>query len=449
MGHSLGRLVKTTDWVFPRIARTYDETHDQLITLPCEEVGTDIPAMLVAPKCNGQMGELRRMVSSCAIYFHPNAVDIGDCIGDMEAICDGAYSGDAMVIAPEYPGYGMLGEYEPSVDGIDIVAMATWRFCVRELGFGEDRVMLWGRSIGCGPATRLANTLAKATGEKKSSVSENSERSDAATRTDPPPVGALLLIAPFVSIQAVVEHHTTSPFLASIVGPMWQVLEDVKDSFMREVALCIVHPSQDQIVPSDHGLTIFQQSACRRKYGVWLSNAGHNFQPEEGHFVLVKKFLSTVITAHQLNRKLKLKKEDGTDDESDMRWQTISEEATVDPETSICDSLATRMLQLGDPRTTGAMKRLRQGKNDVAAVGATEEVVPVLEETDLKSSTRKPLQSGNGVVGGGTENKLAPSSGEKIGGTSSRGAISKRGGSGTDLGTKNALPAPAGGRQEI
>jgi len=345
--------------------------------MPCETVGVKIPAMLLSPAGVGSKDRaaLSSMVSICAIYFHPNAVDIGDCLEDMEAICDGAYGGDAVVIAPEYPGYGLLNEFEPSVEGLDLAAEAAWQYCVQTLGFSGERVMLWGRSIGCGPAASLAYRISKGLINKRAVGSTASVMHDPpprgtfyeATEPDLPPsppprsvspspatltprhlhalslddfrrssarpnqpislprphptprmlmtsprdrqgadafedeslatVGALVMIAPYISISAVVQHHTASPFLASVVGPMWEVLEIVKDECMKEVPLCILHPKEDEIIPSQHGLQIFQQALCRKKYGVWLSNATHNFQPEEDHFTLVKAFLTSVAAS--------------------------------------------------------------------------------------------------------------------------------------------------------
>eukprot|EP00929_Paragymnodinium_shiwhaense_P023322 TRINITY_DN14629_c0_g1_i2.p1 TRINITY_DN14629_c0_g1~~TRINITY_DN14629_c0_g1_i2.p1 ORF type:complete len:606 (-),score=136.69 TRINITY_DN14629_c0_g1_i2:221-2038(-) len=336
MGQSLGKAMNAAEWVFPVIPPTYNRDHKQLVTFMCEEVGAEVPAMLLAPP--GLGGEkargIGRQVVSCAIYFHPNAVDIGDCIEDMEAICDGAYGGDAVVLAPEYPGYGLLGDFEPSVNGIDLVAMSAWKYAREDLGFCASRIMLWGRSIGCGPATKLALQLAsssstssvnkrggslpppaeggnKAQGRaeepapapkaEREAVMKASRPPGGASRSASkeaalaPPVGALMLIAPFLSISSVVQHHTASSFLASFVGPMWQVENYVQDEHMEDVPLCILHPKEDDIIPSQHGLALYQTSVSKQKYGIWLSNASHNFQPEEDHFKLVRAFLSSVI----------------------------------------------------------------------------------------------------------------------------------------------------------
>mmetsp|Transcript_79171 Transcript_79171/g.220093 ORF Transcript_79171/g.220093 Transcript_79171/m.220093 type:complete len:439 (-) Transcript_79171:249-1565(-) len=290
MGQSLGLNLNPVEWVFPKVEATYDGSHKSLIRIPCEMVGTDIPAMLVAPSTHGgDVRTLHTIVTICVIYFHPNAVDIGDCVEDLETISDGAYGGDAILVAPEYPGYGLLEEYEPSVDGIDIVAMAAWRFCAEEMGFGGSRVMVWGRSIGCGPAASLARRLAALQSVPADPFWEDHGASPRL------PIGGVVLIAPYLSIAAVVEHHTASPFLASIVGPMWDVLDCVTDDAMKRVPLCVIHPKDDDVIPSDHGLKIYQKAASIDKYGMFLSGASHNFPPEEEHFKLVRSFLRGVL----------------------------------------------------------------------------------------------------------------------------------------------------------
>eukprot|EP00927_Polykrikos_kofoidii_P021061 TRINITY_DN20076_c0_g1_i4.p2 TRINITY_DN20076_c0_g1~~TRINITY_DN20076_c0_g1_i4.p2 ORF type:complete len:336 (+),score=51.83 TRINITY_DN20076_c0_g1_i4:200-1207(+) len=328
MGHSVSRIANVSEWVFPNVKRTYEVGHEHLISFPCHEV------------------------SSCALYFHPNAVDIGECIEDMEAICDGAYDGDAIIIAPEYPGYGLLNDYEPCVEGIDLVAMTAWQFCFTELSFGADRIMLWGRSIGCGPATRLAWQLGGMSATRAQMNEETHPKKQSYV-----PVGALVLMAPYVSIPAVVEHHTASPFLGSLVGPMWEVLDYVKDARMQEVALCVLHPKKDDIIPSIHGLKVYQEAMCRRKHGLWLSFAGHNFQPEEDHFAQVKVFLSSVIQAHRLARTEKF---DGVDIYEGMLWQTDPQDR--DPEAIVSEAMAFLLLEKGS--TTSFDRKPNQDQHD-------------------------------------------------------------------------------------
>jgi len=313
MGQAVGRAFNVADWVFPLLTQSYDETHRLLVRLP-SDIGVEVPAMLVAPEgvARSQLGSV---VTSCVIYFHANACDIGQCVEDMLTFRDGAMDGDAVVLCPEYPGYGLLRAYEPSVAGINRIAQAAWTFCIEEMGFSSEQVLLWGRSIGTGPATALARSVAerwsKAKAKAKQEAEEarmnqaedetgcytgNASQSSTAEQDQAalPCLGGLVLLAPFISISAVIEHHLPSRLVASVVGPMWEILDLVKDAEMEEVPLCVIHPKSDEVVPSSHGQAIFERAACRLKYGVWLCNATHNIYLTEEHLGITRRFLAKV-----------------------------------------------------------------------------------------------------------------------------------------------------------
>lgn len=278
MGSVFSQTVDVSDLIFPHIAPTYDASHPLLVHIPTDG-DEEVPALLIAPPLEGSVEQLGALVTSCVIYFHPNAVDIGGCVEDLLVIRDGAYDGDAVILAPEYPGYGLLFEYEASTVGIDRAAAAAWRYCTKQLGFSCEQVVLWGRSIGTGPAACLALSVAK-------------QRS---TESGQLPVGGLVLIAPFTSLRSIILHHTGSSFIASLVAPLWEVLSTVKDPNMKDVALCVVHPQEDEVVPGAEGLAVFRGATSKRKFGVWLPNATHNFAMQDEHLPKVRSFMDVVI----------------------------------------------------------------------------------------------------------------------------------------------------------
>mmetsp|Transcript_49348 Transcript_49348/g.107457 ORF Transcript_49348/g.107457 Transcript_49348/m.107457 type:complete len:402 (-) Transcript_49348:24-1229(-) len=290
MGHAFASAVSPSEWVFPLVPASYDASHKRLVYFPSESE-RKIPAMLLLPADSDvELWRWGALVTSCVIYFHPNAVDIGNCTEDMETIRDGAYAGDALMLAPEYPGYGLLMEYEPSVDGINLVAREAWHYCQDVLGFRPEQIMLWGRSIGAGPAADLAHHV----------VSDLADESVGQGSAAPLTLGGLVLIAPFSSITAVIMHHTASQFIASLFGPMWNVHSTLQDEAMKDVPLCIIHPKEDELIPSEHGLRAYQTSASRKKYGVWLTNATHNFHIQEDHLVNVGVFITQVIKSNRV-----------------------------------------------------------------------------------------------------------------------------------------------------
>jgi len=169
------------------------------------------------------------------------------------------------------------------------------------------------------------------------------------------PVGAVILLAPLISVAAVIQHHVPSEFAASLVGPMWEVLEMVKNDAMEHVPLFIIHPKNDEIVPSAHGQALFEQSTSRHKFGVWLCNATHNIALDEDHLRIARNFFDELLGAsdarHRVQGTPKLDGESG--------YSTLSDPSAVESEnTGIagkCEGshdveimrIADRLIQLG------------------------------------------------------------------------------------------------------
>jgi len=276
MGQTVGWALNVHEYVFPDVRCSYDESHENLVAFSSGG-DTQVPAMLVLPhweQSRTQLETLGDRVSVCVIYFHPNAVDIGDCVGEMYNIRNGAFKGDAAVLVPEYSGYGLLSSFRPTVESIDIIGTAAWRYCRKSLGFQPEQIVLWGRSIGTGPASSLASRRA------------SKGKGDA-----PRPVGAVVLVAPYISITEVVKWHTNM-VIASLVSPMWEVSELVANEGLEDVPFCVVHPQNDEIIPFAHGQAVLESSASKEKFCLWIANATHNFPFEIEQFQMIRSFLS-------------------------------------------------------------------------------------------------------------------------------------------------------------
>lgn len=291
------------EWFFPSVPPSYDASHELLTHFPTDG-GTEVPAMIVGAMDGSEEGkrvsistELGKKVSACTIFFHPNACDIGHCVPEMRLIQKAVFGGDCVMLAPEYPGYGLLQIYEPTVEGIDNVAVAAFHFCQRSLGFKASQIVLWGRSIGSGPAASLACLAAER-------VADENRRRNAAPSAllsprnreekieEPPsPVGALVLVAPFVSVSAAVASHA-GQLISAFVDAMWEVGELLTHQALSTVPLCVVHPEEDELVPKVHGERILTGAATSPKLGVWLKGEGHNFHCERHHLAPVRAFLS-------------------------------------------------------------------------------------------------------------------------------------------------------------
>jgi abhydrolase domain-containing protein 17 len=88
------------------------------------------------------------------LFFHGNAEDIG-LSGDL---CDHLMPTlKCHILAIEYPGYGIYRTKEPSEKAIYEDALRVYDFITEEYGFNQKDIIIFGRSIGSGPATYVAS----------------------------------------------------------------------------------------------------------------------------------------------------------------------------------------------------------------------------------------------------------------------------------------------------
>eukprot|EP00922_Rhytidocystis_sp_ex-Travisia-forbesii_P063869 GHVS01094983.1.p1 GENE.GHVS01094983.1~~GHVS01094983.1.p1 ORF type:complete len:466 (+),score=71.51 GHVS01094983.1:68-1465(+) len=94
----------------------------------------------------------------CCLYFHANACDIGQARHSLQPVSNQL---ELPIVVFEYPGYGVLSDYELSSRGVDVCAKLSFMYIVETLGYTPDKIFLFGRSIGTGPAAWLAAVLNK------------------------------------------------------------------------------------------------------------------------------------------------------------------------------------------------------------------------------------------------------------------------------------------------
>lgn len=164
------------------------------------------------------------------LFFHANAEDLGMSFAVLKHMRD---QFKVNVLAVEYPGYGLLSDMAPSEDGVYEVALTAFRFLVDEVGVRYSQVVLFGRSLGSGPAVYLAAQY---------------------------PVGGLILVSAFSSIKAAVQ---------SIVGSLlaWTFKERFPNSRIIANVSCstlFIHGECDGLIPADHSLRLFKRCRARK-----------------------------------------------------------------------------------------------------------------------------------------------------------------------------------------
>jgi pimeloyl-ACP methyl ester carboxylesterase len=185
-----------------------------------EKSGDGIPCLwFPAPKA-----------ATVILFFHANAEDLGMSFAVLKHIRD---QFKVNVLAVEYPGYGLLHHMSPSEDAVYEVALTAFRFLVDEINVRYSQIILFGRSLGSGPAVFLAAQY---------------------------PVGGLILVSAFSSIRAAVQ---------SIVGRVfaWTFAERFPNSKIIANVSCstlFIHGECDGLIPAEHSLRLFQRCRARK-----------------------------------------------------------------------------------------------------------------------------------------------------------------------------------------
>lgn len=136
--------------------------------------GLQCPALAVL-RCDSRNSSKCR-ARGTIIYTHGNATDLGGTAEEAKTL---ARELECHVIVPEYPGYG-VAEGSATEDSVDAALHAAIRLATETLGTPFDCIVLYGRSVGSGPAAAAAARLCE-------------------SQAVPP--AALVLQSPFTSIQ--------------------------------------------------------------------------------------------------------------------------------------------------------------------------------------------------------------------------------------------------------
>ncbi|MCK5843187.1 MAG: alpha/beta hydrolase [Victivallales bacterium] len=198
--------------------------------------------------------ELKSEASDFWILFgHGNGVDMGLISDFLERATEKL---GCSIIAYDYPGYGR-STGAPSETSVISAADAVFAH-LRSKGIPEDKIIIWGRSIGGGPATHLAHSHA---------------------------VAALILESAFISAFRVVTKVKVLPFdkfdnlalIDSVGCPVF-----------------FIQGKRDEIIPFAHGEALYEKAKPPKSH-YWLDQAGHNdIEPTGGeeYWSRLKNFLS-------------------------------------------------------------------------------------------------------------------------------------------------------------
>lgn len=167
-------------------------------------------------------------------FFHGNAEDLGDLEPFLQEMHDRGFA----VFAFDYPGYG-LSSGKPSEASLNAATRVAADYLHQELHVPPGRVILYGRSLGSGPAVELA-------------LHE--------------PVAGLVLQSAYMSVYRVM---TRWPLLA------FDKFENLKKIGGVRCPVLLMHGTADEVISFVHGQSL-HAAATSPKSHLWVEGAHHN-----------------------------------------------------------------------------------------------------------------------------------------------------------------------------
>ena len=175
------------------------------------------------------------------LYAHGNAEDLGQLAPWLEEMRRAGFA----VVGFDYRGYGMSTGGPPSAHGAVHDMETVYRWVVDTLRVPPSRIVLYGRSVGSGPATDLAARV---------------------------PVGGIVLESAFVSAFRVMTRISLLPF---------DRFPNLRHIRQVRAPVLVIHGTDDEVIPLSHGRRLYE-AATAPKQAFWVEGAHHNDVPLVG-----------------------------------------------------------------------------------------------------------------------------------------------------------------------
>ncbi|MCK5146123.1 alpha/beta hydrolase [bacterium] len=211
---------------------------DQLIFRPQSASYIDTKHIHKVSMPDGSLISVRLLLHPTArytiLYSHGNAEDLGD----IKDILHQYYEHGFSVVAYDYSGYG-TSQGSPSEETAYTNIRAVYEFIIHSLHRCPEEIILYGRSIGCGPTVDLASR----------------ER-----------VGGIVLESAFTSAFRMLTKISVFPF-------------DKFDSLRKipsvSCPILVIHGKQDETIQLWHGQRLYEHIRSP-KMRLWVEHAHHN-----------------------------------------------------------------------------------------------------------------------------------------------------------------------------
>eukprot|EP00903_Cladosiphon_okamuranus_P011539 g10864.t1 len=181
--------------------------------------------------------------STVLIFCHGTSSDLGMSRRSLEILRDGL---GCHVIGVEYPGYGLTADGEPSEESINAAVRVAFLHLTEVMGWPAEQVVIMGRSLGSGPAARIAREFQP---------------------------GALFLLAPFTGVADIAGSIVGDTLASMFSLNQW---DNKKEVAATSSPTLVLHGLKDQVVPHAHSLDLYRASAATKKYVGLLLDSDHN-----------------------------------------------------------------------------------------------------------------------------------------------------------------------------
>jgi len=169
------------------------------------------------------------------LYSHGNAEDLGQIAPMLAELRRHGFA----VLAFDYRGYGASTGGPTTTTGATRDMELVYEHAIHELGISPSRLVLYGRSVGGGPASDLAARL---------------------------PAAGLVLESTFTSAFLVMTRVPLLPF------DRFPNLHHVRKV---HAPVLVIHGTADAVIPISHGRRLYE-AASNPKQALWVDGAGHN-----------------------------------------------------------------------------------------------------------------------------------------------------------------------------
>jgi pimeloyl-ACP methyl ester carboxylesterase len=187
---------------------------------------------------------LTRPTTLVLLYFHGNCTDVGNT---REWLRHFGEQCSAHVLAIEYPGYGVSSSGGTTNESrVNRDSDVVLRYLTQTLGVDKTSIIAVGRSIGTGPAARLA-------------VREQ--------------LGGLVLISPYTSISELAMYHGLPKMAAWLLSERWPTQTEVAKAGCPPTLIC--HGEADSTIPFAMGQSLAEAVVGRTELLPLTAPHGH------------------------------------------------------------------------------------------------------------------------------------------------------------------------------